>query len=157
MRSMGLRKALPDRKAISWPSSIRKRPIASSGLRWPVAGVEAMRIFIWPVTFVGETGRPFGGSEGSAHAAKAGALRLRRDFEGHAKWLRLQYEMALRRRQCRPHQPRARWNSADTNIGLPFQKRLGRHDQAAAAKRYPCRSRRLRPGSSHRRREASHG
>jgi hypothetical protein len=25
MRSMGLRKALPDRKAISWPSSIRKR------------------------------------------------------------------------------------------------------------------------------------
>jgi hypothetical protein len=82
-----------------------------------------MRIFIWPVTFVGETGRPFGGSEGSAHAAKADALRLRRDFEGHAKWLRLQYEMALRRRRRRPHQPRARWNSDGTNFGLPFQKR----------------------------------
>src|SRR4030095_3881654 len=141
MRSIGLRRALPDRKATSWPSSIRKRPIASNGLRWPVAGVEAMRIFIWPVTFVGETGRPFGGSEGSAHAAKAGALRSRRDFEGHAKWLRLQYEMALRRRQCRPHQPRARWNSAGTNIGLPFQKRLGRHEQGAGGEGAPRRAR----------------
>src|ERR1700675_3143082 len=46
MASMRPRRTLPDRKAISWPSAIKMRAIASSGLRWPVAGVEAMRIFM---------------------------------------------------------------------------------------------------------------
>src|SRR6202022_3559947 len=45
MPSMGSRSALPDKPTTSWPSSIKMRPIVSSGLRWPVAGVEAMRIF----------------------------------------------------------------------------------------------------------------
>jgi hypothetical protein len=46
MPSMRSRKALPDKPTTSWPSAIKMRPIASSGLRWPVAGVEAMRIFM---------------------------------------------------------------------------------------------------------------
>jgi hypothetical protein len=40
------RNALPVRKVISWPSARRTRVIASSGLIWPVAGVEAIRIFM---------------------------------------------------------------------------------------------------------------
>jgi hypothetical protein len=44
MLSMRSRNAFPDKPTISWPSAIKMRPIASSGLRWPVAGVEAMRI-----------------------------------------------------------------------------------------------------------------
>src|SRR6478609_1314121 len=43
---MRSRNALPVRKVISWPSASRIRVIASSGLIWPVAGVEAKRIFI---------------------------------------------------------------------------------------------------------------
>src|SRR5258708_33635362 len=52
--SMRSRRTLPDRKAISWPSAIKMPAIASSGLRWPVAGVEAMRIFMGPVPLVVE-------------------------------------------------------------------------------------------------------
>jgi hypothetical protein len=38
------RNALPDKPTTSRPSAITMRPIASSGLRWPVVGVETMRI-----------------------------------------------------------------------------------------------------------------
>src|SRR6266851_1809672 len=54
MPSMRSRRTLPDRKPTSWPSAIRMCPIASSGLRWPVAGVEARRIFMGPVPLVVE-------------------------------------------------------------------------------------------------------
>src|SRR5258708_34909541 len=50
--SMRSRRTLPDRKAISWPSAIKMPAIASSGLRWPVAGGEAMRSFLVPVPLV---------------------------------------------------------------------------------------------------------
>jgi hypothetical protein len=42
--SIRSRNTLPVRKVISWPSASRTRVIASSGLIWPVAGVEAIRI-----------------------------------------------------------------------------------------------------------------
>ena len=44
--SMRSRKALPVRKVILWPSARSICTIASSGLIWPVAGVEAKSIFI---------------------------------------------------------------------------------------------------------------
>ena len=50
--SIRARKAVPVRKVISWPSASSMRVIASSGLRWPVAGVEANRIFMGSVPLI---------------------------------------------------------------------------------------------------------
>src|ERR1700722_20145207 len=49
---MRARKSLPCRKLISWPSASRIRVIASSGLRWPVAGIEAIRLFMILVLYL---------------------------------------------------------------------------------------------------------
>ena len=63
-------------------------------------------------------------SEGSAHAgAQVVALQLRRDFEGHAKWLRLQYGRALRRRRRSSLHDRAPGRmSRQQNVSLRFEK-----------------------------------